>query len=93
MLAKIDVARIYETVLSTPGMNETIKLSLNLTRKNVLLLSKIIERGISSKQDNDAGFNVLETVPEEVVQQLLSLSGELLHKAGLTDMNQKLQAL
>jgi len=52
MLAKTDVTRIYETVLSIPGMNDHVKISLSLSRKNVLLLSKIIERGLLLK-DHD----------------------------------------
>jgi hypothetical protein len=45
MLAKTDIARIYETVLSIPGMNENVKIVLSISRKNTLLLSKAIERG------------------------------------------------
>ena len=49
MLSKTDVAKIYETVLSIPGMNDNVKISFSISRKNVLLLSKIIERGLSVK--------------------------------------------
>jgi hypothetical protein len=45
ILAKTDIARIYETVLSIPGMNENIKIALTISRKNTLLLSRVIERG------------------------------------------------
>jgi hypothetical protein len=45
MLAKTDIARIYETVLSIPGINENIKIALTISRKNILLLSRAIERG------------------------------------------------
>ena len=93
MLAKTDVSRIYDTVLSIPGMNDSIKISLNLSRKNVLLLSKIIERGLLVKDADDKSNNVLDIVPKETLQQLLQLPEELLGKAGLTEMNQKLQSL
>ena len=61
MLAKTDVARIYETVLSIPGMNDQVKIALNIPRKNVLLLSKIIERGLSAKgaDDNQTMYSTL----------------------------------
>lgn len=49
MLAKSDVAKVYETVLSIPGMNEYVKITLNIHLKNVLLLNKIIERSMSIK--------------------------------------------
>lgn len=44
MLAKNDVAKVYETVLSIPGMNDEVKISFKITRKNLLLLNKAIER-------------------------------------------------
>ncbi|MDB5276141.1 MAG: hypothetical protein JWR61_1096 [Ferruginibacter sp.] len=93
MLAKNEIARIYDTVLSIPGMNETIKISLNIPRKNVLLLNKVIERGLATKEEKDASSNVLEMVTAENVKELLVLAADLLSKAGLTEMNQKLQAL
>ncbi len=46
MLNKTDLAKVYDTVLSIPGMNETVKIELKIPRKNVLLLSKVIERGL-----------------------------------------------
>lgn len=93
MLAKTDVARIYETVLSIPGMSDNVKISLNISRKNVLLLSKVIERGLTLKDPDDKSNNVLDIVPKETLQELLLLTSDLLGKAGLTEMNQKLQSL
>lgn len=93
MLAKTDVARIYETVLSIPGMNDNVKISLNITRKNVLLLSKVIERGLSAKVPDDKSNNLLDIVPNENLQELVLLAADMLGKAGLTEMNQKLQSL
>ena len=92
MIAKTDVARIYETVLSIPGMNEQVKIDLRIPRKNILLLSKVIERGISPKDSDDKTNNVLDIIPKETLQELLALSGEILQKAGLTEMNEKLKA-
>ncbi len=93
MLAKTDVARIYETVLSIPGMSDQVKIAFNIPRKNVLLLSKVIERGLSLKDPDDKSNNVLDIVPKETLQELLLLSSDILNKAGLTEMNQKLQSL
>ena len=91
MLPKTDVAKIYETVLSIPGMNDNVKMSFSISRKNVLLLSKIIERGLSVK-DPDDNSGLLEVIAKEIIQELQTLPAELLEKAGLTAMNQKLQA-
>ena len=32
MLTTNDVAKVYDTILSIPGMNETVKISMNITR-------------------------------------------------------------
>ena len=92
MLPKSDVARIYETILSIPGMNVRVKITLQLPRKSVLLLSKIIERVLSSKDPDDKSSNVLDIVPKETLQELTAIANEILEKAGLTAMNQKLQS-
>ena len=92
MPSKTEIAKIYETLLSIPGMNEKIKIDLRIPRKNVLFLSKIIERGLSSKDNDDKITGVLEIVSSETLQELILISGETLEKAGLTDMNEKLKA-
>ena len=35
MLAKTDVNKIYDTLLSIPGMSDPVKIILNIPRKNV----------------------------------------------------------
>lgn len=50
MLTTNDVAKVYDSILSIPGMNETVKTS----RKNVLLLNHVIERGLSAKDDDES---------------------------------------
>ena len=49
MFSTTDIAKIYDTVLSIPDMNETVKIDLRIPRKNVLLLLKVIERGLLIK--------------------------------------------
>ena len=93
MLAKTDVARIYETVLSIPGMSNNIKITMSISRKNVLLLNRVIERGLSIKDPDDKSNNVLDIVPQETLQELMSVAANMLDKAGLTEVNEKLQSL
>lgn len=93
MLAKNDVAKIYETLLSIPGMNEEVKVPLKISRKNLLLLTKVIERGLNGKESDDKSISVLDIVAPETLQQLGEISGQLLHKAGLAEMNEKLKEL
>lgn len=92
MLVKTEVAGIYETVLSFPGMNDNVKIALTLPRKNVLFLSKIIDRGLSKQEGEGKNGNVLETEPPQTLKDLMELATELLEKAGLTALNQKLQS-
>jgi hypothetical protein len=92
MLAKNDVAKVYDTVLSIPGMNDEVKISLKISRKNLLLLNKVIERGLNGKESEDKSVSVLDTVPKETLQELGDIGGQLLQKAGLTEMNEKLKS-
>lgn len=93
MLGKNDVARIYETVMSTPGMNDAVRLTFNIPRKNVLLLSKVIDRGLSNKEVDDKFQHILDVTPKENLDAIAALATELLDKAGLTPTSQKLQSL
>ena len=38
MITTNDVAKVFDTVLSIPGMNELVKIDLKISRKNVLLI-------------------------------------------------------
>ncbi len=86
------IAKVFETILSIPGMNENVKIQLSIPRKNVLLLSKVIECGLAVK-DALGDDNILAITPKEVLEELNAISDELLKKAGLAEMNEKLNAL
>jgi hypothetical protein len=91
MLSAKDAAIVYETLLTSPGMNDNVKVSLQLPRKNVLLLVKLIELGLSVKEDNQGDLiHVLNGNGAEGISQINS---QLLQKAGLTEMYQRLNEL
>ncbi len=92
MLTTNDVAKVYDTILSIPGMNETVKIDMKISRKNVLLLNSVIKRGLSAK-DDDKSSNLLETIPEETLHELENIADDYLTKAGLTELSVKLKAL
>lgn len=92
MLTTNDVARVYDTIMSIPGMNETVKIDLRISRKNVLLLNSVIERGLSAK-DDDNSSDLINTVPEENLTELKSFANDCLEKAGLTELSKKLNTL
>lgn len=84
-----DFARIYDTILSIPGMGDTVKIDLRISRKNVLVLSSIIERGLGAKFSEKEG-GLLSNVPKETFDELKVISDECLEKAGLIELSQKL---
>jgi hypothetical protein len=45
MSNKNEMVRMYETMLSLPSMDETVKFSQGIPRKQLLLLSLLIEKG------------------------------------------------
>jgi len=87
-----DVAKVFDTVLSIPGMNETVKIDLKISRKNVLLLNHVIERGLSAK-DNDKPSILMTSISEENLQELKLFGEECLQKAGLIELSEKLSVL
>ncbi|MCK9412635.1 MAG: hypothetical protein M0Q53_10060 [Prolixibacteraceae bacterium] len=92
MMTTNDVARVYDTILSIPGMNETVKIDLKISRKNILLLNSVIERGLTAK-DDDKSSNLLNSVPEESLQELKAFASGCLQKAGLVELSEKLNML
>ena len=92
MLTTNDITQVYDTILSIPGMNDTVKIDLKISRKNVLLLTRVIERGLAIKQD-DKSSNILDIVPKEILQEFTALADDCLKKAGLTDLSEKLKTL
>jgi hypothetical protein len=85
------IAKVFETILSIPGMNENVKIQLTIPRKNVLLLSKVIERGLLRKDDNEESI-ILDMTPKETLDELIEIPNDLLKKAGLIEMNEKLKS-
>jgi hypothetical protein len=84
-----DVAKVYDTILSMPGMGETVKIDLRVSRRNVLLLSSVIERGLSVQADEKSP-SLLGNLPDETLQELRALGSDCLQKAGLTELSEKL---
>jgi hypothetical protein len=87
-----DVAKVFDTVLSIPGMNDVVKIDLKISRKNVLLLNHVIERGLSAKDDDKLSV-FMTSVPQENLQELKLLADECLQKAGLIELSEKLKTL
>lgn len=76
-------------LVSVPGMEDTVKLNLNLQRKQVMLLSNIIREGM--KTDQGMVGDLLAVLSADCSNELIQLSEELDGKAGLTDLQQKVK--
>ncbi|MCC9020410.1 hypothetical protein [Flavobacterium lipolyticum] len=92
MMTTNDVARVFDTILSIPGMNETVKIDLKISRKNVLLLNHVIERGLTAPDDEKSSI-LVSAIPKENLMDLKQLAEECLQKAGLAELREKLQNL
>lgn len=92
MLTTNDVAKVYDTILSIPGMNETVKIDMKISRKNVLLLNSVIKKGLAMK-DEDKLASLTNSVPSEALQELSLFADDCLSKAGLTELSEKLNFL
>ena len=84
--------KIFETVLSSPGMQETCKIVLNPTRQTILVLARLIENGLENREENEKD-EMLSFLPETSLSDLKSISEELLKKGGLVDFYQHLKQL
>ncbi|MFH6957222.1 hypothetical protein ACHRV1_07430 [Flavobacterium aquidurense] len=87
-----DVAKVFDTVLSIPSMNDVVKIDLKISRKNVLLLNHVIERGLYAKE-NDKPSILMSSIQEENLQELKLFGEECLQKAGLIELSEKLSVL
>lgn len=91
MLSAKDAAIVFETLLTSPGMNDNVKVSLQLPRKQVLLLVKLIELGLTVKEEDQSSLiHVLNGSSAEGISQI---NNQLLQKAGLIEMYQRLNEL
>jgi hypothetical protein len=92
MLSVKDLSIVYEALLAPDTMSTGVKITLNITRKQALLLAKVIELGLSVQQEpGQAG--ILSVVDGSELTKLQGLSADVLKKAGLTEMMDKLNSL
>lgn len=87
---KKDKARLFEMVLSSPGMNENCRIGLKITRQNALLLCRLIEAGMLGEK-NIFEDEFLTEMSEATISSFKDIHIEILKKAGLTDFYDKLK--
>ena len=84
-------SKIFETILSSPGMNEKCKLVLQVSRQQILLLGRLIECGLFS----EIVFNddIIGALQKESLQEMQELQEEILKKGNLTEFYQRIKSL
>ncbi len=85
------LGKVYETLLCSPGMNEAVKVDVKVNRKAILLLSSVVENGLS--KDENYAQELLALVPVEDLNELKGFAEECLKKAGLTELSEKMKSL
>ena len=82
--------KVLDTILSIPGMGETVKIDFRISRKNALLLSNVIKQGLVAGEGEASGL--LASVSKEDREELSAIADDCLQKAGLTELSEKLKA-
>jgi hypothetical protein len=92
MMNAKELASVYDTIMSIPGMNDPIKIDLKISRRNVLLLSQAINKALSSEASVDS-VNLIDICSPESKEELTTFSTECLRKSGLNELNDRLSKL
>ncbi|GAA4905928.1 hypothetical protein [Mucilaginibacter defluvii] len=92
MLSTNELAGVYDALLSMPGMNEKVKVNLNLSRKDALLLGCLIKKSTAGKEGEKAGI-ILDNLSAENLKELGVYADEILSKSEMTDVSIKLTSL
>jgi hypothetical protein len=91
-VANKEKSKIFEIVLSSPGMNEKCKINLVMSRQNILLLSRLIEAGLVTKEQRFED-EIINAIPAESVEEFKTIHEEILRKADLTEFYQGLKRI
>ena len=85
-------SKIFETLLSSPGMTDKSKINLMLSRQNIILISRLIEVGLRAEK-NGIEDEIFTALPKDSVDELKVIQAEILHKANLSDFYERLKLL
>ena len=79
MLSNKEVGKVYENMLKSSWMKMEVKIVLKLSRRDILFLNQVIEKGLASEETK-------QFIPAEAVGSIRELAGEMMVKAELTDI-------
>lgn len=91
-VAKNEKSKIFEAILISPGMMDTIKIGLQLTRRNVLLLARLIEVGLLTK-DQVIQDELITELTEKSFEEFKLIHHEILEKSQLKNFYEKVKVI
>jgi hypothetical protein len=89
---KQDRVKVFEAVLSGPGMKEKCKVNLQLNRLQILLFCRLIELGLFSEK-GILQDDVLLSFSKEEIDSYKLIRDELLQKGNLVEFYERLATL
>ncbi len=84
--------KVFQTILSSPGMEDKCKFNLMLSRQNILLLCRLIEVGLMADK-NHFDDDIISAFPRQSMEELKSIHSDILAKGGLSEFYEKLKML
>lgn len=85
-------SKIFQAILSSPGMGDKCKINLTISRQNILLLSRIIEAGILS-DNNPFADEIIDALPKDFQSEFKVIHEEILKKGALTEFYERLKMI
>lgn len=83
-----EVARVYDTLLSAPGMDDAVRIDMKIARKQLLLLNHILNLPELAKASE-----LLQHLEGGYFEALKELGSTFLEKSSLVDFNAKFMTL
>ncbi len=77
-------ARVYDTLLSAPGMEDAVRIDMKIPRKQLLVLNHIL-----SLPDLSKASELLKHIDGDLFRGLKELGGAFLEKSSLVEFNAK----
>ncbi|MBS1598402.1 MAG: hypothetical protein JST75_09250 [Bacteroidetes bacterium] len=85
-----EISKFYEAVLCSPGMEDSVRIDIKVSRKNILLISRLIEHGL--KLEENKKDPIFFQITAESFGELEQVREEFLKKGGLNEFYQKLKS-
>lgn len=85
-------SKIFQTILSSPGMNEKCKINLSVSRKNVLHLGRLIEAGLLSEK-NQFEDEIIASLKSDLKEEFKAIHEEVLRKGEPAEFYYRLKLL